>query len=856
MNCDSIPAPVMVPKATYKPLSFQSKPLAVMIAGLISCSAQGAKASSVSTPSALKPEPESLTLATFDIDMMKSRGLDPKIAEFLKHAPRFMPGTHRVTLEVNGVVRGTAHLTFDADGHLCFNRALIDAANLKLPHERYRTTGDDKPRDEDCYDFVAAYPQTEIGLHPGREKVSLLLSSDALAPFREDFGSYEGGGVGAFLNYELLGQRSEFSSGQSDYYSAGTELGFNAGDWIVRSRQSLTAQNAKRTFQTLYTYAQKTFVEHKATLQAGEINIANSVFPGAAITGVQVVPDAALQGKRQGGATVEGIAQSQARVEVRQAGALLHTSLVPAGPFKLEHIQLLNGATDLDVRVIESNGEARSFTVAAASLIQTSQTASGFSLATGRVRRFNARNMQSPAVVTVSNGWLLNPRHKVFAGAMLSDQQYQALGLNLDSNLTQDSTLSLRTAVAKAGVEGVGGAKASAALTTQLAKNLSLGVNVSQQTPGYRDLLDTTRVQTEGYVDGITRNQYGVSLNWNDDVLGGFSLGYSNADTFQGSSSRHLTASWGKTFEHATLSLNLERTLGKSSHFDEALGRRRVNENGSAAYLTVSIPLGKGRNVRTYANKRNGVTRFGASFDDTSNDFAKYRLSAERNEQRRQQDFSGDLNLALRYAQANLGYSQNGPDRSSYRGQLRGAALAHSGGVTLSPHHLNDTFGVAKVGDVAGVKLNTPSGPVWTDYWGNAVVPQLNAYKDTRIEIDTKSLPRNVDLKNGYKSVSAARGSVQALDFPVITSRRVLLRVTDAMGHNVEKGSAVLDAQGHFVTTVVDDGKVFLTNGHLESALTIARGNDKSCAIHFALPKEADAAAYFETVKASCLANE
>ncbi|WP_409281465.1 fimbria/pilus outer membrane usher protein [Pseudomonas defluvii] len=172
--------------------------------------------------------------------------------------------------------------------------------------------------------------------------------------------------------------------------------------------------------------------------------------------------------------------------------------------------------------------------------------------------------------------------------------------------------------------------------------------------------------------------------------------------------------------------------------------------------------------------------------------------------------------------------------------------------MTPSPYPLTDTFGVAKVGDVSGVKLNTPGGPVWTDPWGNAVLPQVNAYGSTHIEIDTKSLPRNVDIQNGFKAVSAGRGSVSTLDFPVIKSRRALLHVTDEDGNAIGKGASVFNTKGGFVTTVVEDGKVFISDVQANEALTISLAEEKSCNVSFTLPDAQDLNVYFETANATC----
>jgi outer membrane usher protein FimD/PapC len=831
------------------------KPLMMIIAGLMAYEPRGAKAESVGSLAAASSGSHAMEVASFDLDMLKGRGLDPRVAEFFSKAPRFTEGKRRIGLSVNGSERGTVEATFDAHGQLCFNVALLDQANLIIPASKYKVPAGEDATNNDCYDFIAAFAQTEVELRPGREEVSLVVSTDALRPLTDDLGVYQKGGTGGLFNYEVLGQNSQFADKASSYYATNTELGFNAGDWIVRSRQSFTMQNETRNFQSLYTYAQKTFVPYKSTLQAGQINIRNSVFPGTAVTGMQVVPDAGLQGKDLGGTTVEGIAQSQARVEVRQAGALIHTSLVPAGPFKLQNVQVLNGFTDLDVRIIETSGEQRSFTISAASLGNVSMSAPGYSFALGKVRTFENGEMESPMVATGSGGWLLSPSSKVSSGLLLSSNNYQAMAWTLDSSLNPSTSVSFRNTVSRSGEEDVTGTQASASLNTSLAKNLSVGINITRQTRGFRDLLDTTQVQAPGYTDGLSEQQYGVSIGWSDELLGGITTGYSTSSTFDGRSTRQVNAAWSKNFKHATVSFNVERSLGGTSQDDDYLdrGRRTTNnDDGTAMYLTVSVPLGGNRSMRSYANKRNGNTRFGATFDDNSSDLATYSINAETDTLSKEKDFSGNVNFLPRYAQVNLGYSRSGPDSTSYSGQVRGGVAVHDQGVTFSPYQLADTFGVAKVGSVGGVKLNTPSGPVWTDPWGNAVIPQLNAYQDTRVEIDTKSLPRNVDIQNGFKSVSVGRGAVSKINFPVVTSRRALLRVTDAQGQIIGKGNSVLDSKGNFVTTVVDDGKVFLSNGQLEEALIVSLGEGKSCAVKYELPDKPDLKVYFENTTATC----
>ena len=70
---------------------------------------------------------------SFDKDTLLQRGIDPALATLLMQAPQFTAGRHPVTLTVNGQRHGRVDVTFNREGALCFDRALLDAANLTVP---------------------------------------------------------------------------------------------------------------------------------------------------------------------------------------------------------------------------------------------------------------------------------------------------------------------------------------------------------------------------------------------------------------------------------------------------------------------------------------------------------------------------------------------------------------------------------------------------------------------------------------------------------------------------------------------------------------------------------------------------
>ena len=766
--------------------------------------------------------------AGFDTKTLDQRGIDPQLASLLLDAPRFTAGTHAVTLRVNGQRRGRLQARFDEHGALCFDRALLDTANLLIP-------ADSGP----CHDFLARFPQSLVEPDPASLTVSLVVPSEALRPLQQDISGYQAGGVAGLLNYDLSGFYNRFGDDASRFGSANTEVGFNAGDWIVRSRQVQTWQDGLSRSTHLEAYAQRTFARYQTVLQAGQISLYNPVLSGAQITGVQVFTEQALQDQEQG-ATIEGIANSPAQVEVRQNGALIHSTVVPAGPFALTDVRRLNTRSDVEVTVKESTGGERRFTVPAA-LLGLGLPAAGYSVAAGRVR--NMGNAQGDDPWVVSAGWngAVHPQLSV-GGGVLAASQYRGVGASmawlpgLDSQLQLASQLSDAQARDKA--QGV---QTDLSWAQRLGEQWSFSLANSWRTPGYRELEEATyAAQPDRHRSTRYRDQQSATLGWSHPWLGAFSAGVSRSSNFDGANSSRALASWGTSVNGVSLSASAEWQMG---------GRQQQD---NAVYLNLSLPLGESRRARAWVRNSGGEHRSGLGLNEQVNDQLNYRVSAEYDSRDRQVETSVGLSALPRYSQLDLSYSRSDAERSSYQGGARGAMVVHGGGMTFSPYPVRDTFALVSVGDMSGIKLSTPSGPVWTDWQGQAVVSQVNAYGRSPVEVQTRSLPRNADIHNGLAMISAGRGAVDRVEFGVALTRRLLLTVRTDQDQPLPRGATVSTAEGEFVTLVQDGSQVFLPNVLEHTTLWVGTAGKQRCELRFELPAKANPTVYYETAPALC----
>ncbi|MDR5645692.1 fimbria/pilus outer membrane usher protein, partial [Burkholderia cenocepacia] len=315
----------------------------------------------------------------FDAGALREHGIDATTSRYFAHAPRFMPGLSAVRLTVNGRRAGRADARFDTDGNLCVTPELLRAAGLVAPDTFRDATA--------CHDYRRAYPQAIVTLRPADGAIDFVVPADALDTRPRTPDTFARGGLAGLVNYDVLAMTTRNPAGTSQYWQAATEAGFNASDWIVRSSQIVTSVDGRMGVEHQAAYAQRTFAARGTTLQAGQIVPQSTLFTVGRMFGVQAFPDEALAAAPGAAARVTGIARTQARVEVRQLGVLIHASQVPPGPFSLGDLPLVSGAADLDVTVVEATGGVQHFVVPGASLPGAGLAAAqGLAIAVGRLQ--------------------------------------------------------------------------------------------------------------------------------------------------------------------------------------------------------------------------------------------------------------------------------------------------------------------------------------------------------------------------------------------------------------------------------------------------------------------------------------
>lgn len=778
-------------------------------------------------------------LAHFSESRLKALGIDPATADYFAEGGRFTPGITEVELRVNGERRGVQRLTFGRSGEMCADESFLASAGIRQASP-LKVAGT-------CPELTEVWPKATISLQPATQEVQIVVPPEALVKDNDPM-HFQHGGTAALLNYSAY--RSHFSSygNQSDFGYLNLETGVNTGDWMVRGAHSLRQSTGGMAFDNAYVYAQKTWVGRKQLLQAGQINFTNNLLSGASIDGVQLVPQTAL-GRQGSDVQVTGLARAdQSRVEVRQNGTLIYSTLVLAGPFTLTDIPVLNTSSDLQLKVITPDGQEEEYSVTAASFRSLVPKApETWSLALGRMRTDSvSEDYLRPWVASLSDGWRLS-RRVLLEGGAITASDYLGAGAGMTVSPTKKVSLGLSLAASQDRNHDRKGAKSTASVNWQAPLHLGLGGDITLYSPGYRELTDSVSVSDSPY----SRTSAGLRLSWSQATLGSVSL--SASQTRQGDhrgDTRRLMATWNRNFGFMTAGVNWQRQ--SRSGRDCSSANRCHNSDRDSLFVNFSFPLGGQRASGYYRNTSDSAV-IGIQTSGSVTENSNWSLASERSlQQERSSSLSGNLNGNLHYTTAGLyGYIAQDHVRN-YSGTLSGGIVAHRQGVMFSPHRINDTFGVVTVEPaVSGVEIGTPQGKVWTDWRGKAVVPGLPAYAPGRIELNTERLPENIDVGNGYRQIVAGHGAVTSTRFLLQQTRNGLLTVMLANGKPLPKGSAITTQDGGYITTVVESGTVFITDLNDQRPL-MAHWQEQQCNLHYSVPKQVPQGEAYESLTATC----
>lgn len=659
----------------------------------------------------------------------------------------------------------------------------------------------------------------------------------------------------ATLAYSLNHQRISGQGPTRQSTSALLVSGLNLGAWRFRHDGYLANGTGERLhYRAGRSYVQRNVGAWGMQLTAGDASTGGDVFDGLSYRGVSLATDPRMlpDSVRDYAPVVRGVAQTNAKVVIRQRGNVLYQSTVAAGPFEINDLYGTAYAGDLDVEVLENDGRVQRFVVPYAAVPELLRAGQKRISATAGILRGNELRT-SPIFGEATLRVGLGNRLTAFGG-ITATEGYQALVLG-NAVSTGFGALSGDVTVARTRLPPGGGAVAGQlqgqAYRLAYSKNyVAQGTNITVaayrfSTGGYLSLADAVRLRQQGRsggdAQGTGRQRSRLDLTLDQRV------GQNNGALYASGSS---TAYWNDGPEQLDLSLGYSGMVGRASYsiaLQRSLERypaERVARRGNSVNLAISMPLGAratAPRASTAFNRRSngrdavraGVTGlFGAQGQGSYNAAISHGGG---------QGSSHDAGLSYRTTAAtvNAGYSHSAGAHGLSLGASGGIVL-HGDGLALTAQ-LGETIALVQVPDAEGAVVNGLAGAK-VDGKGYAVVPFMTPYRRNEVTVDPKGLSLDVELETASATTVPTAGAVVRVLMPTSSGRSALIEARQADGTPLPFGVDVYNAGGQVVGVVGQASRLWVRGIDAQGELTVRWGSGaaQQCVIAYDLGTAAE----------------
>ncbi|WP_051711388.1 fimbria/pilus outer membrane usher protein [Andreprevotia chitinilytica] len=752
------------------------------------------------------------------------------------------PGVHRIEVMLNDERAGMHDILFRARAAAgaapCVTPALLDKIGVNL--SAFPALENVQP--DECVEKIAM-PATYVAYDADTQHLNLTVPNAMLkhvARGTVDSSQWQNGINAALFDYRVSGAK-DFAASDSSVSSlqwyASLRSGLNVGPWRLRSNASLNRDSTGTKLQMQNIYARRAITSLKGQLTLGDAVTASDLFDSVPFRGVQLESDDSMQpDSLQGYAPViRGIAQSHAKVEIRQNGFLVYSTYVPPGPFRIDDMYPTASNADMQVTITEADGRQHGFTQPYAripSLLR--EGAWHYSATAGQLRIPGADRSPAFAEATVSRGF--RNEFTLYGGAIASPI-YQSAAFGVAKNMAVLGALSLDVTHARSQMAD-GHTESGQSLRFMYEKSLdSLGTEFRvagfrYSTRGYHTFSDVVQpLNTDPFTLPTLNARDRIETNISQNLGGAGAMyasftqqGYWN----QGGKDRTLQLGYSNSYKKIPYSLNLSfdrRADGSSSRMISLnvsipLGKEPTSANGNASYATASLVSGSDG-----LRESTGVS--GTLLD---NHALSYSVHADNSDT---SGVSGGANLSYRSGIGEFGIAHNQSRTQSQTSvEAAGGMIIHGNGITLS-QPLGETVALVAAPGAAGVGIENNTG-VHTDARGYAVVPNLTPYRMNRVTLHTADLGRQLEVKTATRMIAPTRGAIVLTDFKVSTGR-MLLNIKQDNGKPAPFGARIFAGVHDEVGMVGPDGQGFVSGAGNHGVLSVRWGKQlkNQCELNF-----------------------
>lgn len=767
-----------------------------------------------------------------------------------------LPGTYRADLYVNQTWLGRAAVSLRQVGshprnvQPCFDRTLLERAGVDLG--KLLPEAASRLADGACAPLPELVNAATAEFDNGEQRLDISMPQAALKRTARGYVDpqyWDDGVTAARLQYNANAYRTSSEGQSSSLAYLGLNAGFNAGAWRFRHLGNLNYDDRNGThYQGVQTSLQRGIPAIRSQVTLGDAFTDGTVFDSVGFRGAQLASDDRMYPESQRGyaPTIHGIANTNARVQIRQNGNIIYDTTVAAGAFVIDDLYPTGYGGDLEVVVTEADGSVHISKVPYAAAVNSLRPGlTRYQITAGQYR--NAIIGSAPAMLqaTMQHG-LTNTLTGY--GGLLAAQDYSAAALGTALNtpfgaVGMDVTQSWTRLQKQPDRNGYSVRLAYSKLLESIGTNVTLAA-YRYSSRGYLNLADAVMLrdaerEARGLdLTGIQRNRLQLTVNQALPAgYGSFYLSGSTQDYWNRlGSDTQFQVGYNNSYRRITYGISASRQYDLStSRWDNRI------------MLNIGIPLGDGRHAPYSMTSLQRDSRGGQSVQQAvtgalgvDNAFT-YGLSASHSgggDTRDVTSVGGNASYASPAATFTVNASRSSVYRQAGAG-ISGGIVAYSGGVVFAPN-MGDTLAIVEAKDAVGARVANASG-LRIDPWGRAVVPSLTPFASNAIEIDPKGLPMNVELKSTEQHVAPTAGAVVKMRFETEnTGRTAILQARTGAGKPLPFGAEVFDAQGQSVGTVAQASRLIARRLHANTGeLVVKWGNTplERCTVAYSLPE-------------------
>lgn len=599
------------------------------------------------------------------------------------------------------------------------------------------------------------------------------------------------------LNYSNNRQLSQYyqKAGTSNSIFANINAGINFDAWRLRTsylysynKNSDSSSDTDSDFSNTYVY--RTINAIKSTLKAGEISSGGTIFDAIPMKGASLKSNPNLNPNNMQGYApiVEGFANSNATVTVRQNGSVVYQTFVAPGRFLIRDIPASGLAGDMEVTIEEENGKQTVYTQAYSSLpMMERQGMYNYEIVAGRYNGGITTDSKKKTFTlgTFSVGL---PYNITTYGGLLVSNGYNSIvgGVGLSLGILGALSTDVTHSDAKFSNQRLKGQSYRIRYSKSL---LSTGTSFDLTALRYttEDFYSFSDYNNAGYdiKDGLApwtgsrqRYSFQTSISQSFDSYGSLSLRAAK-NTYWGGQSSNTSVGLSYNNNYKGVSYSLSYMVDRVKSYNNSWPENRV------VSLDISVPL---RLLTNSEMAQSMSARYGISVDnhgETRNQAGltgtalenKFSYGLYQNYNSQGSNYGGSANATYSADNSTLsaGYSYSDSNRTM-NASMSGGMLVHSDGVSLSPN-IGDTIAIITADGAKGAELTTGAK---FDRFGNAVIPQLASNTANQISVNVNTLPDDITFKDTSMMVYPTEGAVIKRHFKTKIGYQAIINISSA----------------------------------------------------------------------------